>query len=695
MKKNKIILVLFFASLQFSVNQLSAQQTISSDTPTIHDASELNWKLWGYRPNHWRMNFNFEQLSGSWAEYSNIDFEIPGSVQMALKKAKLIEDWNVGLNSTKIEWIENRHWLIISKIPDEWISSNGNRILLECKGLDHLGEIMINGKSTGSFDNAFTPYNFDITELLNESNNSIAFVFECPPEYLGQIGWTSKIKDWKPRFYYGWDWMPRIVQVGIWDKVFIHSIKENSPNFEDLRVDISADKTIDIGNLKITANLNKEALLQSARITLIGSDGEKILNETISGKELNTGKSWNSLKIKKWWPNGAGDQPLYDLQITLLDQKGNSLKNEVKKIGFRNIDWIQTKGAPADADPWICVVNNQPIFLQGVNWTPIRPNFADLQMEDYRERLQLYKDMGINTIRIWGGGFPEKEWLYDICDEMGILIWQDFPLSSSGLENYPPESLEEIDAISKIATYYVKRLHHHASLLLWCGGNELYEMGDTAPVTEKHSMINSMKNVVSLLDPSRRFVAGSPSGPSISANLATVGKGVHEDVHGPWDLPYTSTDRTMKAVENFWTLNDAMFHSEVGVPGAMSLEMMNRYKGDYQLLPASTENPLWRNVSWWIQWDEYKSTGNNLNDIDAYIKWSQDRQTEGLTMALKKSKEKFPECGGFIIWMGHDSFPCMVNTSIVDFEGNPKPVTKELSKIWKDNSRIKLNDTNN
>lgn len=688
MRKSKISLLVLVAFFQVSLNSVHAEQTSNSNTSTTHDVSSLDWKLWGYRPNHWRMNFDFENLTGSWAEFSNIDFKIPGSVQMALKNEGLLEDWNIGLNSAKIEWIENRNWLITGILPDEWIS-DGNKIILECKGLDQTGEIWINGKRAGEFNNAFIPYSFDITDFLTESNNTIAFIFECPPRYLGQIGWTSQIKDWKPRFNYGWDWMPRIVQIGIWDKVFVHSVEEESPSFENMMIDVSADKSKDLGNLHIRANLNKTALSRSFKITLTGYDGAPVINETIRGTELYKGKDWSDLKIKRWWPNGFGDQSLYELQISMIDEKGNNLKKERKKIGFRNVDWRQTRGAPLDAAPWICVVNNQPIFMQGVNWTPIRPNFADLEIEDYRTRLKLYKDMGVNTIRIWGGGFPEKDWLYDLCDEMGIFIWQDFPLSSSGIDNYPPETLEEIEVISRIATHYVNRLHHHASLLLWCGGNELYEMGDTAPVTDKHPMIHAMKNVVSLLNPSRRFVPGSPSGPSIYTALHSAGKGIHEDVHGPWDLPYTETDRTMKAVEEYWTWNDAMIYSEVGVPGVMSLEMMNKYKGDNELLPASMENPLWRNASWWIQWDEYKSTENDLNDINAYITWSQNRQAEGLSIALKKSKDKFPECGGFIIWMGHDSFPCMLNTSIIDFEGNPKPVMKELSVIWKDNANIK------
>jgi beta-mannosidase len=319
-----------------------------------------------------------------------------------------------------------------------------------------------------------------------------------------------------------------------------------------------------------------------------------------------------------------------------------------------------------------------------VNWTPIRPNFADLKEEDYRIRLNAYKEMGLNTIRVWGGGFPEKEWLYDICDELGILVWQDFPLSSSGLDNYPPEGKKEVYTVTQIVKHYVSRLHHHPAVMLWCAGNELYERGDTAPVTDRHVMIASMKDAVTALDPSRKFVPGSPSGPSIYADYSTYGKGINWDVHGPWNLPFTAEDRTMNAVREFWSRSDALMHSEVGVPGAMSVTMMERYRGEYRLLPASVENPLWRSVNWWNQWDEYLADGGDPANIDRYVDWSQRRQAEGLSIAVRASKERFPACGGFIIWMGHDCYPCMVNTSILDFEGNPKPVADELIKIFKE-----------
>ncbi|MEN6453534.1 MAG: glycoside hydrolase family 2 TIM barrel-domain containing protein [Prolixibacteraceae bacterium] len=656
-----------------------------SEREAIRDASSLDWRLWGYRPNVWRMNFDFNKLSGNWAEITGIPATVPGSVQNALKEAALIPDWNIGLNYRSIEWIENRHWIFAAKIPDEWVIP-GKQIILNCSGLDHKGILFINGKEAGNFSNAFIPYSFTIDSLLKENNNTMAFVFECPPENLAQIGWTSKITDWKPRFYYGWDWVPRLVQIGIWDKISFVAADEDSPLIGE--VHISADvveKTGDKGILGIKLALNNAALKGKVKVLLFRNDKKIINEEIIKAESFTSGKTWDNLKVDLWWPNGVGEQPLYRLQLTLLDEDGHPAQQVNRRIGFRQIHWLPCEGSRPEAEPWLCHVNNRPVFLQGINWTPIRPNFADLKEEDYQVRLQQYKNLGINTIRVWGGGFPEKDWLYDLCDELGILVWQDFPLSSSGLDNYPPDGPAEIYTMTRIVSHYVTRLQHHACLLLWCAGNELYDKGDVAPITDKHPLIYEMKKRVQLLDPARKFVDGTPSGPTIYASLDNFGSGNNWDVHGPWQLPFADNKQDMNDVRNFWEKGDALIHSEVGAPAAMSAEMIKKYCANYNPLPASSENPIWRTVNWWVEWDQYLSAheGKAPATLENYVDWSQKRQLEGLCIALKSSKDRFPRCGGFIIWMGHDCFPCMINTSIIDFEGNPKPSASELSKIWK------------
>lgn len=684
MKPVKFLIILFLICT-IGGHSFAQNNPVGTGMVKQYKVSSLSWKLWGYRPESWRMDFNFNQLKGAKSEYSNIPVKVPGSVQKALRDAGIISDWNIGNNCISIEWIENRHWLYVVKIPNEWIEKDAS-IRLKCLGLDDNGVIMVNGKEAGRFNNTFIPYNFNITNFLKEKENTLAIIFECPPSYLGQIGYTSKIRDWKPRFYYGWDWVPRIVQVGIWDDIYLEVVDKEYPEINNIKIITDADRNMDLGKLEISAEMTSKALNGKIRIQLRKDTMEPIIDETLPGIQLREGKVWNNLKIKRWWPNGSGEQILYGLVCTLYDFDGNACQVIERRVGFKNIEWVPCQGAPIEADPWICTVNSESIFLQGINWSPIRPNFADLAESDYRKLIKTYKDLGINIFRVWGGGFPEKEWFYDLCDEMGIMLWQEFPLSSSGLDNYPPDTPEEILVISKISESYINRLRHHVSLLLWCGGNELYEYGDMAPVNDKHPMIRCMKEMVRAEDPGRRFVAGSPSGPTIYGGLHSFGKGICWDVHGPWTLPFTASDSTMNAVSNFWSLDDALMHSEVGVAGAMSAEMINKYRGVFPSLPANMDNPLWRQVSWWIEWNDYLDDHNGIasGSLEEYVLWSQERQTTGLSIALKANKSRFPRCGGFIIWMGHDCYPCPVNTSIIDFEGNLKPVAIKLSQIWKE-----------
>ncbi len=681
-------LVFLFLILSLAGHSFSQNNPAGNGKVTEYNISKLDWKIWGYRPESWKLDFNFNELKSPKAEYINIPAKVPGSVQKALRDAGIIDDWNIGNNYISIEWIENRHWIFITKIPDEWINRESD-IILRCLGLDDNGIIIVNGKEAGRFNNTFIPYKFTITPFVRDKNNTLAIVFECPPAYLGQIGYTSKIKDWKPRFYYGWDWVPRIVQIGVWDDILLEVLDKESAGIEEIKVVTDADKDKDLGKLMISAELTSSALKGKVRVQLTKDNGEPIVDESLPALQIKEGKVWNNLKIKRWWPNGSGNQVLYRLKCTLYDRDGNNLQLIERNVGFKNIEWLPCQGALPEADPWLCSVNNKPVFLQGVNWTPIRPNFADLTESDYRNLIKTYKDLGINIFRVWGGGFPEKEWFYNLCDEMGIMLWQEFPLSSSGLDNYPPDTPGEILVMSKISESYVKRLRHHVSLLLWCGGNELYEPGDIAPVNDKHPMIRCMKEIVKAEDPGRRFVTGSPSGPTIYGGLHNFGKGISWDVHGPWTLPFTASDHTMKAVKNFWVLDDALIHSEVGVAGAMSAEMINKYRGKFSALPANMDNPLWRQVSWWIEWNDFLNDHNGKEplSLEEYVAWSQERQTTGLSIALQANKSRFPECGGFIIWMGHDSYPCPVNTSIIDFEGNLKPVAKKLSQIWKEDKQ--------
>ncbi|MDH7601936.1 MAG: glycoside hydrolase family 2 TIM barrel-domain containing protein [Armatimonadota bacterium] len=642
-----------------------------------YDLSQLAWTLSGWTPELWRMQRTMEIGASPSAEVLGIPARVPGSVQKSLRDAGIIPDWNVGLNHRLCEWVENRHWIYETVIPSAWLEDAEN-IRLVCESLDYSGWIVINNETAATFVGSHVPHVFDITNRLRrKTDNVLRIVFDLPPRWLGQFGFTSRMRDWKPRFNYTWDWVPRLVQVGIAGP--IHLELTDGRELNHLR--ICSEVRDGVGILKVTGATGNASGL-SVEVRLLR--GERIIAEqSVDAASFSRdGLTLPNLDVELWWPNLEGDQPLYTVECRLKDSSGVEHDFAARRVGFRTIEWRQCQGAPEGSDPWICVVNQKPVFLQGVNWTPILPNWADATESDYRQRLEPYRDLGVNCLRVWGGAFLERECFYDICDELGLMVWQEFPLSSSGIDNAPPENEKSIAEMAAIARSYVDRRAHHPSLILWSGGNELEVLGERGkPIDISHPMIKKLAEVCAQHDPSRRFVPTSPSGPSSHVDPAKVGQGQHWDVHGPWkavgDLEREWTE--------YWERNDALFCSEMGHPGASSVELIQEYSGEFDPMPANYTNPLWRRTStWWIEWDEFiREKGREPDSLKEYVEWSQARQAKALSIAVKSLKKRFPRCGGSLIWMGHDCFPCTANTSIVDFKGKPKPAALALSEIWR------------
>ena len=614
------------------------------------------------------------------AEVGPIPAPVPGSVQMALLNAGVIEDCDVALNARKNEWIENRDWIYQVSLPDEW-TRDGQEIRVHCAGLDYAGEILLNGEPLKPFEGTLIPHSVDLKPHLKPSGNLLAIRFGPPPRWLGQFGYTSRMREWKPRFYYTWDWVSRVVQTGIWDSVTMEVIR--GAEIQKLHCRTDADLASGKGKLTLVGSVKGG---ERVRITLKDHAQVLWMKELPSHQFSESGLQWEDLTTALWWPNGMGERPLYELTCELLDGQGRPIDRQSRRIGFRHVEWRRTKGAADTADPYLCVVNGKEIFLWGVDWAPIRPNFAGLRQEDYRLRLAVYRDCGMTVLRVWGGGFPEKECFYDYCDEMGLLLWREFPLSSSGIDNYPPDDSESVEALARIAESYIDRFQHHVSVLLWCGGNELVDdkngVKSSQPTLtiKNHPVIVRFAEIVARKDPGRRFLPTSPYGPVGMFNLQDCGKGLFWDVHGPWNLD-GPVDGAWKEL---WEKGDAMFHSEMGAPSASPVAIIRKYKGDLEDTPGTHQNPLWNRQPWWIDWPKFvQEKGREPHDLEEFVAWSQARQAAALTLAARVLKSRFPACGGMIIWMGHDTFPCTSNTSIVDFEGNPKPAAIELAKVFR------------
>jgi beta-mannosidase len=647
-----------------------------------HDLSELPWTVEGYTPYVWLHEWTHGAGFGAATrciDVRPVPARVPGSVQGALRAAGILPDWNLGVQSRAGEWVEHRHWMYRVQIPDAWLEPQAH-FRLECLGLDYAGWVFVNGKRAGAFKGTHVPHEFDLTPYLQAAGNELEIVFDLPPRWLGQFGYTSQMREWKTRFNYTWDWSPRLVQIGIWDAVTLVAVSQGE--LRRLRCVTDADLGQGSGVLELAGEIEGSAG-QRVRVEL-AQDGALIRAGEFAAAEFAQGVAWKDLPVQLWWPNLAGAQPLYTVTCVLLDVAGTELDRQVRRVGFKHVEWVPCEGAPAEADPWVCVVNGRPLFLQGVNFAPLCANYADLRREDYAVRLRQYHDLGLNLFRINACQFLERQWFYELCDELGLMVWQEFPLTSSGLENWPPEDETCIAEMAAIAASFVERRRHHVSVLLWSGSNE--QMGDLKgnktgmgkPCDLSHPMLRRLGEVVQELDPRRRYIPTSPLGPRANANPAEFGKGLHWAVHGGAALG------TLASAEPYWANDDALFRPEVYCSGASSVALIEKYAGGAKTFPPTVDNSYWTRLTvWWLDWQKLVGIhGREPANLAEYVAWSQANQALMMSREMQACKDRFPRCGGVLMWSGHDTFPLTINTSLIDFDGNLKPVATAVARVW-------------
>ena len=642
------------------------------------DLSGLRWELTGWRPLMWKYARVPETTFWVEPEFGPMEGKLPGSVQENLRRAGILPDWHDGLNSRAVEWVEHRHWMFEAELPEM-----AEAPVFVAESLDYGGWVLINRRIAGTFRGPHRPAEIDLASVwgTEKGPRRLAIVFASPPELHGQVGYTSETRELKPRYSYSWDWCPRLVPAGAKGSLSLVARKEHAVRLFNVRTELDEDLR--------TARVVVRMDMPGARSVdmQLSRKGEPVAVKRFAAAPGENEFCLHTASPELWWPNGEGRQALYDLKIEVREGSGDLAAQFARRIGFKRIDWRACEGAPGEARPWVCAVNDRPVFLQGVNWTPARMTYQDVTREEIEMLVGLYREMGCNLLRVWGGASLESEEFYNACDRAGLLVWQEFPLSSSGLDSVPPREKEVNDALCEVARHFVRSRQHHASLLMWCGGNELqegYEDGDWSkrhPCDESQPCLAALARIVAEEDPGRRYLPTSPSGPSFLGKRENFGKGVHHHVHGPWGL---GDFKDMDDWRDYWSGDDALFRSEVGVPGCADVDLLRKHSKGLALWPLDT--PLWRHAAnWWTQQERLGMKFAHLppdKALEAYAEQTQREQAEGLSIAAHACKARFPRCGGFIVWMGHDCFPCPSNTSVIDFARKPKPAWRALKKVF-------------
>jgi len=633
-----------------------------------------------------------------------IPARVPGTVHEALLAAGRIPDPFYGLNERDVQWVGEQDWLYRCVFDVDPAFLEAGPVRLCCDGLDTVATVWLNGECVLDADNMFVPWRVDVGASLQPGHNLLAIVFESAlrvgkareAEWGVRAVWNgdaSRVYLRKAQYHYGWDWGPCLLTVGPW-----RPIRLEAASARIVDVSCPVEVAADLGSATISVHVTidvdhaadgDDAGALGVRLRLIDPRGAVIDQVEVPVEGANEAAHRFVVPDPElWWPHGYGAQPLYRLGTTLV-RGDTALDRWEQRLGLRRLRLLQEPVAGEPGTSFVFEVNGLPIFCGGANWIPADSFTTRLTPQDYQAQLAQAAAAHMVMLRVWGGGIYEDDAFYDGCDEVGLLVWQDF-MFACGL--YPAHASFQ-QSVRAEAEAQVRRLRHHACLALWCGNNEDYSIaqslgaydagfdGDFSETSFPARAIYErlLPEICTRLDPTRPYWPGSPYGGG-DTNDQTVG-----DRH-TWDIwhgamaPYQDYPRY-----------EARFVSEFGMEAAPVRATIESVTPPDERYPQSRTMDHHNKST-----DGPRRLAAYLNDtlrvrdtLDDYVYATQFVQSEALGAAYRGWRRRWHGPGryavaGALVWQLNDCWP-VTSWAIVDYARRPKPayytVRRELAPL--------------
>ena len=627
------------------------------------DLSKNSWKMRGYWPNTPIFGNSMETGGAMGAVTHWMPAKVPGCVMNDLIENGLVKDPYYEMNSLACEWVANRWWVYSSEFAAD-ICWQGQDVFLIFEGIDYKCHIFLNNKLLCKHEGMFEPIRANVSDkVLYDGLNNITVIIESVPDVTGQIGYTSKTNTQTSRFGYKWDFSTRMPHMGIWRDVHLDITPR--ARIDSAHLITSVDNGRGLVDIDFKLNLKDvQTYKLSAKLCL----EDTVVCEQITDIECT--EKFVSLHMevenpKLWWPNGYGDQPLYKLDAKLL--KGETICDTYTAFaGIRNLSYSHNENARG-ALSYIIEINARKIYIKGFNISPLDHLIGSVDYEKYERLIKKVKAANANLIRVWGGGITEQSDFYDLCDRAGILVWQEFNQSSSGIDNVPSKDGAYLKMLSCNAKASILARRNHVCLAVWSGGNELMdEQG--VPSTFDDENIAMLKNLVHEYDGIHMFLPTSASGSLEFLDVSEDAQGKNHDVHGPWQY-----QGPVKQYEMF-NKSDSLLHSEFGVDGFTNYGAAVKFLSEENLKPSNVEeNLVWRHHGeWWDTTKRDKELFGKCDDLKTMIACSQYVQAEGLRYAVEANRRRAFQNSGSIIWQLNEPWPNIFCTCLMDYYGEPK-----------------------
>jgi beta-mannosidase len=631
--------------------------------------------------------------------------EVPGTVHTDLLAQRQIADPFFGKNEGELQWIGERDWEYRCTLRADAALLAREHIELVFEGLDTYASVQLNGTPVLSADNMFRTWRVPVKHLLAEKPgdgaNELSIRFRSPLaqgllEYQ-RLGYALPASNdlgkpplsmftRKAPYHYGWDWGPRLITSGVWrpvrleawDRARIGDLHVQTTALSDERAELSISARVEASwagparlGLLLVGGTPDAKLEMLAEVAVTLAPGSNLVRASARIEQP-----------QRWWPNGLGAQHLYTLEAVLsLGSVGDTVASNTVapdtvdrrqlRIGLRTLEVEHARDA--DGKSFSVRVNGVPVFMKGANYIPMDSFLGRVSGARYEHLLRSAAAAHMNMLRVWGGGVYEDDRFYDLCDELGILVWQDFMFACS---LYPSDPAF-LDNVREEARDNVRRLRHHASLALWAGNNEnewawrdwgwqerLPEAARGQVSAGQRRLFHEiLPEIVSQEDPGRFYTRSSPSAndDSIAPNQPGMG-----DMHywGVWgaDEPY----------ENY-AKNVSRFMSEYGFQSLPELASVARYappaehRIDSEVMRAHQRHPRGSQLIAQYLERDFRPP----RDFDSYLYVSQVLQAQVIQFAAEAHRRKMPYNGGSLYWQLDDCWP-VASWSSIDYYGRWK-----------------------
>ena len=614
---------------------------------------------------------------------------VPGAVHLDLLDNGLIPNPFEGTNEPQLKYLETKDWEYRTTFQLSSELMQKEHVDLTFEGLDTYADVFLNDSLIIQANNMHLPWTAEVRSLLKQQDNELLVRFYSPvrkgQERLEELsylipngnesvplGHQNSVFSRKAQYHFGWDWGPRLVSSGIWRKLKFKGW--NIAKIDQVKVDIQMlNEKVAIGNVQIDYSISENNMLD-AEIEFEGAEDSITL--TTQGLGI-LGYRFIIKNPKRWWPNGMGEQHLYPLKIKLKED-GKTIDEYEQKIGLRKVEFVQESDSVGQS--FYFKINDQPVFMKGANYIPA-DFFNTRASRQYERVIQNAVDANMNMLRVWGGAIYENDAFYELCDEKGILIWQDFMSACAMI----PTQQDYLDNFAAEAKNAVQRLHNHPSVILWCGNNEnltgwlawgwqdTYDLhgADSVAVWQAYDTFfnQTLKKIVSEYGNGNYWPTSPSSGVNQRENKLSGDQ--HE-----WGIWFGQKD-----FEHF-DENAGRFISEYGLQSFPSMSTIRRFDPSIKDWKLETPALNFRQRSK-MNWIEQGFDGFDMmrfyletyytkaTDLEDFVYKSQLTQALGLQSAIEAHRRHKPYTMGSLYWQIDDVWPT-ISWSTVDYYGQWK-----------------------